>query len=431
MKYSVEELINQCQSCISSNFSFLLSQTAFLKISCHHIDGFLKLRKRSVGENLFFESIVKWVQFDKKIERHYSVNFDLTNMNKSFVKSKIANSPLVLNNLECMQAVMGIFRLPDDEAFTSFVMVGGEISSSYVRKYIAITSSWQNLPEMSRECLNIGLAYVNNILYVIGGRRKLSLNSYDDGYALDFNRTHFQWDRKSSMWQKRYNFDCIAVGDEIYVAGGKAHKTHWLSSVECYNVKNDRWSLKASMNYKRAGCCLVEFQKILYVLGGPCNTRDILSSVEMLEDGRWSFCSSMIEKRTDFAAVVLYDDIYAIGGKSRHYSNIPINSVEIFDGDTWNFAGNLSIERFAHSACILQKEIYVVGGVGNGYEVKTMEMYDGPNDHWTKLDDVDGDSKEAKAVAVLSNDETDDETEDSTFDLWYLWHLTELNEEVV
>ena len=402
----MSQLIDLCEICISNNFLFLLDQINFLKISCHHVEDFLNLRPPDFDENRFFEIIVKWVKFDvTNREQSFSKLFaliNLTNIEKWYIKSKIADDLFVLNNLECMQAVVRILRLPDDlgQAFSSFVMIGGETTFSYVREYDVSASSWQNLPEMDRVCLDVGLAYVSGVLYVIGGRMEHSMNSYTDVHALDLNRTHFGWVEKSFLRQKRHNFGCTAIANEIYVAGGRAHKTEWLSSVECYNVKDDnQWSRKSSMNYKRAGCCLVELNGRLHALGGSCNGV-IYSSIEVFDGCRWCMGNDMQKSRTDFAAVVFNNKIYAFGGLIK--DNCYRINVEIYDEEAWNLFGHLQIPRSGHSAFMLQDKIYIVGGVDRCGAVDPMEVYDPQSEKSKIIGDVDGDGEGAKSVAIFS-----------------------------
>ena len=175
------------------------------------------------------------------------------------------------------------------------------------------------------------LIFAKGEVYDLGGHGPSSLNSFTNLNSLDVvTKT---WDKKASMTQKRSRFGCALVGNSIYVGGGQAHKTEILYSVECYNIRGNFWASKRSMRYRRAGCCLVAYNNYLYVLGGDTRVRygSSCSSAEVFDDYKWSMIEPMLEPRSDFAAVVLKDEIYAIAGYSPGaYRNIS-RTTEVFN----------------------------------------------------------------------------------------------------
>ena len=398
-QYFTKELEAACQVCISNNFEHILSQSDFLRISSSYIIEFLNMKSTGLSEISFYRRVVKWVKFDITNRKQFLSEIfgliDLTKIEKCFIKSEVANNCLVLNNVDCLKVIVktliseigDVAKAPHFSQFTyeelglspSLIMIGGEMKPLSARKYNIATSSWQKFPDMVGECVYFGLVSVRFVLYAIGGREVDSFDSYPDVHALQLYETSPKWIEKSDMIEKRYKFGCTTVGGQIFVAGGKANRREWLSSVECYTIKKNRWQKRRSMSNKRAGCCLVNISGLLYALGGSCDNF-IHSSVEVFWKNRWKAGRPMLKRRTDFAAVVFNNEIYAIGGKTGFccYSD----SVEKYNGLVWRFVANLRIPRSGHSACIYQKKIYVIGGVNWKGSVNLMEVYDPETNVW-------------------------------------------------
>ena len=291
---------------------------------------------------------------------------------------------------------------PRSHQKNEFILLGGKSASSVIRKHNVASQKWQDLPSGILKVSCAGLASANKTLFVMGGKELDSLKSYNCLYSLALNKPGSNWTRKADMSQRRHSFGCVRSGDLIYVVGGRAHKTEWLSSVESYNIKGDSWRERPSMNYRRAGCCLVELNKFLYVLGGWQSNESFYSSVEVFNGKTWKMGEDMQEKRTDFAAVVLNNEIYAIGGKpskNKFFSK----TVEKFDyhSGSWNFVASLNIPRSGHGACVLQGKIFVAGGVNHKGEVKPMEMYDPKSDEWKRIANISGGSEDLAMVTVV------------------------------
>lgn len=69
------------------------------------------------------------------------------------------------------------------------------------------------------------------------------------------------------MNQARFSYAAAALHGKIYVAGGKGSVDSNLSSVECYDVEEDKWSEVCSMNHQRVDFALVASPGYLYAIG--------------------------------------------------------------------------------------------------------------------------------------------------------------------
>ncbi|XP_078494073.1 kelch-like protein 15 [Ciona intestinalis] len=83
-----------------------------------------------------------------------------------------------------------------------------------------------------------------------------------------------------------------------------------------------------------------------------------------------------------FAAVVLNNAIYAIGGFDGKQF---LKSVEKYnvDDDTWVYVENMNKEKYGHAACVAQNKIYVVGGGDS------IECYDDQTDKWSVVGETE------------------------------------------
>ena len=91
----------------------------------------------------------------------------------------------------------------------------------------------------------------------------------------------------------------------------------------------------------------------------------------------------MNTRRSQLAAVVYNEVIYAIGGKCGEFA--PLATVEAYSAffNSWRYVRAMNIARYAHAAYVLQGKIYVVGGLdGNQKPIKEIECYEPLQNKW-------------------------------------------------
>ena len=69
-----------------------------------------------------------------------------------------------------------------------------------------------------------------------------------------------------------------------------------------------------------------------------------------------------------------------------------LKSVEKYDPvlNKWDYVADMNITRYAYAACVLQDKIYVVGGFDSkNYLVKEVERYDPSCDKWIIVDIIE------------------------------------------
>jgi len=210
-----------------------------------------------------------------------------------------------------------------------------------------------------------------NRLYVIGGF---------DGHevtdrVLMFDPKMNHWETRQSMIQKRSGAAACVNDGYIYVCGGWYGEA--LNTVERYSVTHNQWEiLEAKMHEERSeGLGCVQFGGYVWVMGGMNRHDKPLATVERYDPAshdiklQWECKHQLSEKRSSCAAVVLYDNIYVIGGFNGKDC---LSSVERYDAlnDRWSNVEHMgspgaddSLRRRAWlAACVFDGQIYIFGG---------------------------------------------------------------------
>ncbi|CAK8688157.1 unnamed protein product [Clavelina lepadiformis] len=150
------------------------------------------------------------------------------------------------------------------------------------------------------------------------------------------------------------------------------------------------------MNQKRISHALVSARGLLYALGGLGDDRYATNTAECYDprNGKWEYIPPMKTCRHLFTAVVLNNEIYAIGGHAGSYL---LSCVEKYNLDTktWIDVPSMNEKRWGGSACVVDGLIWVFGGYG----AKTIEFYDPATKKWQVSTNMD---RERSGLCVLS-----------------------------
>jgi hypothetical protein len=148
------------------------------------------------------------------------------------------------------------------------------------------------------------------------------------------------WSIAAGMGTGRETFGTCAVAGEVYVTGGRDEDKNLLSSVEKYTPFTDTWSIACNLLEPRSNHAAVTVGSSMYVLGGETEMNGlpfVTTSVRRYDSvqGGWSEVAAMPEPRCDFAACVVGDDIFVIGGCNvRNDGNSEQRSVFKYDTET-------------------------------------------------------------------------------------------------
>ena len=170
-------------------------------------------------------------------------------MDVSYISTTVSENELVLNSLECLQKVMKIIKATAQQVTS----LSSDNKLLFVESYHSNKLKFQTfdlfLQKTGKEVVgeknfeDEGAIFANSKLYLIGGRLRGAFNSITVLYCRK-NLATKDWERKASMLQKRSRLKCALMGNSIYVAGGQAHKTEILNSVEYYDIDLNIWTTK-------------------------------------------------------------------------------------------------------------------------------------------------------------------------------------------
>ncbi|GJQ71204.1 hypothetical protein Trydic_g1101 [Trypoxylus dichotomus] len=162
-----------------------------------------------------------------------------------------------------------------------------------------------------------------------------------------------QWELIQPMQRQRSDASAAALDNKIYIVGG-------------FNGQEVMSSAEVS------GVSLVAFRNALYALGGFNGFNRLTTGEKYLpgESSGWVSIAEMFCPRSNFATVILDDQIFVIGGFNDRFvvGSTTINFVECYDPENneWYDAAPMNLNRSALSACVISglpnaKEYSLVG----------------------------------------------------------------------
>jgi hypothetical protein len=186
------------------------------------------------------------------------------------------------------------------------------------------------------------------------------------------------WSAAAAMGTGRESFGTCTVGGNVFVFGGSDEDGNLLSSVEMYTPSTDTWSFLSNLPEPLSNHAAVAVGSTMYVLGGDrgrdADVGDVTTSVRKYDSmqGTWSTVAHMPAPRCDFAACVVGDNIFVIGGcEVENFTVSEQQSVFKYDTktDEWSTLAPMPDKVHGHSAIEVNGLVYIVGAGGNGMKL--------------------------------------------------------------
>ncbi|XP_077588723.1 kelch-like protein 3 [Stigmatopora nigra] len=187
----------------------------------------------------------------------------------------------------------------------------------------------------------------------------------------------------------------------MMVVGGQAPKA--ISSVECYDIQEDRWYQVAEMPSRRCRAGVVSLCGQVYAVGG-FNSSVRERTVDVYDGARdqWSPAPSMQERRSTLGSAMLGGLLYAVGGFN---GNIGLSSVEVYNpkSNDWTYVTPMNTRRSSVGVGVIDGKLYSVGGYDGSSRqcLSTVEEYDPVGDQWSYVADMST-RRSGAGVGVLS-----------------------------
>ena len=248
--------------------------------------------------------------------------------------------------------------------------------ASNASKYV-FTGRWTTKGSIAVPRRDAELAVLDGTLYAAGGWNTCTpyanLESYDP--ASD------QWGARTPMRTARGGHGLAALNGLLYVVGGRLDcDYHMTASVEAYDPKTDQWSQRAPLPTARGGQVVAALNGKLYAIGGEAGTQRLALNTEYdPATDTWTDRAPLPSPRIGAAVVVVDNLIYVIGGEPRAED---MTSMQTYDPltDRWTSKGPMPIGRENFGAAFLNGKIYAFGGQGNSGQV---DAYDPLTDSWS------------------------------------------------
>ncbi|CAF0826443.1 unnamed protein product [Rotaria sp. Silwood1] len=138
--------------------------------------------------------------------------------------------------------------------------VGGKDVSTSLREiefFDPHTNRWSQCASMIKCRASVAVVSCNEFLYAIGGYELLATNKsiirHDDGERYDPKCN--QWTLITSFSRPKEALGIAVVNNELYIVGGFDGK--FLNEMEKYDTETNKWKKCSSLGTKRVGACLI------------------------------------------------------------------------------------------------------------------------------------------------------------------------------
>ena len=267
-------------------------------------------------------------------------------------------------------------------------VIGG--SSRVTEEYDPSTNTWATKTAIPTGRGGLVVATVQNKVYAIGGYAdeyawaSLAINEV-------YDPTTNSWVTKAEMPTARGQMCANSVNDQIYVTGGLRivgpASAEPCNKTEAYNPITDTWVTKAEMPYAAVDHSSVVIGDKIYVLPSHISMYDTKFPIQIYDTktDSWSLGSFPPTVQSNADAVTILDEqgrelIYIFGGGG--YGTY-LDLVQIYNpqDDVWGVGDPMPTPRYGLAAVVVNNQIYALGGVaygdGNlyGTMVSTNERY--------------------------------------------------------
>ena len=247
---------------------------------------------------------------------------------------------------------------------------------------------WTKRADMPTARSNFGAAFIDGILYIVGGQTaddKKYLTTLKELEAYD--PVIDKWTEKGPLDIHRSMLDAVAIDGKLYAVGGCYSMGRGYSSfLEVYDPKKDKWPEVFIQREKRGDPSILE------------NIGDMPSAWERKRD--------MPTPRMLLSVGVIDGKLYVIGGwNTGSGQGHPLSTLEVYDPktDTWERKRDMPTPRLQAGVGALENKLYVIGGyIGKKSppveEFSPVEVYDPKTDTWECKASIKGERSIIKVV---------------------------------
>jgi N-acetylneuraminic acid mutarotase len=289
---------------------------------------------------------------------------------------------------------------------TGIVVLSLLLMAAPIGAAFAATIGWSTKTPMPTARKGLVAAEVKGEVYAIGGWNDRCMDAVEQ-----YDPSTDTWAARSPLPTAVYAPAAAVASGIVYVFGGNYDDPLFGHTVQAYDPRTDSWTAKSPMPTGRYRTAAVELNGLIYVIGGECNGTDSTDySMNTVEEynprtDTWTTKAPLLTGRTDLAAAVIGNKIYAVGGfgdSNDWATNSGTWALEEYDPKTniWTKKSPLPTPRKGLRAVAIDGKLYAIGGRAINGEVATVEEYDPQTDTWSDCTPMLTARQNLAAVAV-------------------------------
>jgi N-acetylneuraminic acid mutarotase len=239
----------------------------------------------------------------------------------------------------------------------------------------------------------MAVAELNGEIYVLGGYPSSRVTT--DTVQI-YDPIEDSWNFRPPMPQKLNHLSVISFDGNLYAIGGQTSASGggpFVSNVYEYDPVAVAWTEKAAMPTARSGTAAAAVGEKIYVAGGRPPRGYDFAVYDPFEDA-WTTLPDLPTDRNHLSVTAIDGEIYVVGGRfGSGFSSEVTDIVEIYNPslNTWRTGTPMPTKRSGHNAILADGCLHVFGGEGNGARninglYPQHEVYNPVSDTWISLD---------------------------------------------
>uniref|UniRef100_A0A8C3FXJ2 Kelch-like family member 40a n=1 Tax=Cyclopterus lumpus TaxID=8103 RepID=A0A8C3FXJ2_CYCLU len=182
--------------------------------------------------------------------------------------------------------------------------------SSYFLQFDPVSSEWLGMPSQPNPRCLFGLIEAENSIFVVGGK-ELKEGEHALDSVIIYDRQSFKWGESDPLPYEVYGHGTVSHKGRVYVIGGKSESKR----VCVYNPTKFEWKDLAPLKTARSLFGITVHQDQIFVVTGVTDV-GLTSSVEVYDiaNDKWSEFTEFPQERSSLNLLSMGGFLYAVGG---------------------------------------------------------------------------------------------------------------------
>ncbi len=237
-------------------------------------------------------------------------------------------------------------------------------------------AEWQTAPAMHTPRGGAAAVKWENYIYVFGGK---SMNNMVLNTVERFDLVSGNWENQvvPPFEKPRYNAAAIVYDGKIYLIGGRDNKKVF-KTAEVFDPAQNKWVDVQEMHHEREGFAAVLLQNLIYLIGGQEDNTSLLDDIEWFDSTQnsWEDAEFDLDYPRAAAFTTAWNDTcYLFGG---YYYGLTKTSYKGFftpSGFQWVEGPHLNVGRAYGATALVGDWIYLIGGETSTGKSNQVELY--------------------------------------------------------